>query len=189
MYLEELRNQFDILKQELKKQEIVSDRMLRTTMKSKNKDISMAKREVYVAAVMCLLFIPLTCYTKVWSLAFAIATCVMMLFCIAATIYIHKPVDKLNFMKDDFSTVARVMAKFKRQYDNWLRYVAPALMIPWLTWACYELAWKHAPAGSNPWLLCIPLIIGAVIGGLIGYYYHNKAANAAQDIIDEIEEK
>jgi len=58
---------------------------------------------------------------------------------------------------------------------------------PWLAWACYEYAWQHSPEGANPWLMSIPLIIGAVVGGLIGYYYHRKAVNAAQDILDEIE--
>ena len=36
---EELRNQFAILKEQLNKQEIVNDRLLRETMKAKKKDI------------------------------------------------------------------------------------------------------------------------------------------------------
>ena len=123
-----------------------------------------------------------------WSLGFAIATIAMVAFSAAATYYIHKPVEELNFMKDDFSTVARVMAKFKKQYGNWLRYVAPTLIIPWLIWGCYEFAWKNDPDGINPWLMSLPLIVGVIIGGLIGVKFHFKAVNAAQDILDQIEE-
>ncbi len=184
---EELQHQFAILKQQLNKQEIVSDHLLRETMKLKTKDISNTKRVTYFAAVFCLLIYPVLYYTHIFSLAFTIATCLMMVFCIAATYYIHRPVDDLNLMRDDFTTVARVMAKFKRQYDNWLLYVTPLLLIPWLAWACYEFAWMHGPAGVNPWFLAVPLIIGAAIGGLIGYYHHRKAVNAAQNILDEIE--
>jgi len=54
------------------------------------------------------------------------------------------------------------------KYEDWLHYVAPALIIPWLVWACYELAWKNAPEGINPVWLRIPLIDGAAIGGLVG---------------------
>ncbi len=183
----ELQNQFTILKQQLNKQEIVSDRLLRETMKLRTKDINRTKRTTYVAAVFCLLIYPFLYFTQAFSLAFTIVTCLMMVFCILATYYIHRPVDNLNLMGDDFTTVARVMAKFKKQYDNWLLYVAPTLMVPWLTWACYEFAWKHAPEGVNPWLMTIPLMIGAAIGGLIGYYYHRKAVNAAQEILEEIE--
>ena len=183
---EEMRNQFAILKDQLNKQEIVSDHLIRETMKMKTGGISETKRIVYGGAVFCLMIYPLIYYTHMCSLAFVIATCLMMLFCVAATWYMHKPVEQLNFMRDDFTTVARVMARFKKQYDDWLHYVTPALIIPWLAWACYEFAWKNAPEGINPLWLCIPLIVAAAIGGLVGYHYHRKAVNAAQDILDEI---
>lgn len=188
MYLEEMRNQFAILKEQLNKQEIVNDHLLRKAMKSKNKEISRTKRVVFVSALSCLIILPVTYVSHIWSLAFAIATLAMVAFSAAATYYIHKPVEELNFMRDDFATVARVMAKFKKQYDNWLRYVAPTMIIPWAFWACYEFAWKNAPAGTNPWLMSLPLIVGVIVGGLIGVKLHFKAVNAAQDILDEIEE-
>lgn len=187
MNFEEMRNQFAILKQQLNKQEIVSDRLIRETMKVKTRDISYTKRTTYGAALFCLVMYPLTYLMHIWGLVFAIATCVMMMFIVVATWYIHRPVEQLNLMRDDFTSVARVMAKFKKQYNDWFHYVTPTLLIPWLAWACYEVAWKHAPAGINPWLVSLPLIIGAGIGVCIGYGYHRKAVNAAQEILDEIE--
>lgn len=187
MNLEEMRNQYAILKEQLNNQEIVNDRLIRETIKMRGKDINYTKKVVYGCALFCLLIYPLSYYTHMWSLAFAIVTCLMMLFCVAATYYIHKPVENLNLMQDDLATVARVMAKFKKQYDNWLHYVTPALLIPWGIWACYEVGWSHAPEGSNPWIMIIPLLVGALIGGLVGYKYHRKAVNAAQDIINDIE--
>ena len=185
---EEMRNQFASLKQQLKEQEIVSDRLLRETMKAKKGNINSTKRMCYVCVAIALLVTPLNFYTHTWGLAFGIVTCLLMLFCAAATYYIHKPVDDLNFLTDDFATVARVMAKFKKQYDQWLYYATPVILIPWLGWACYDYGWKHAPEGVNPLWMCVPLLIGAVIGGAIGLYYHFKAVNAAQDIIDELQE-
>ena len=189
MNFEEMRNQFAILKDQLQKQEIVSDRLIRETMKMRNKDISSTKRMVYGCAVACMLIVPLNFYTNAWSLPFTIFTCLMVIFCAVATYYFHKPVEELNFMRDDFVTVARVMARFKKQYDNWLHYVSPVIIIPFLGWACYEFAWKNGIEGINPWLLTIPIFVGAGIGFLIGYHFHRKAVNAAQDIIDQIEEK
>lgn len=186
---EEMRDQFAILKDQLKKQEIVSDHLLRTTMKSKKGNINSTKRMCYAAVVIVLLLTPLNIHTKSWGLAFSIVTCLMVIFCAVATYYIHKPVDKLNFLTDDFATVARVMARFKKQYDMWLYYISPAILIPWISWACYDFAWKRAPEGVNPLWMCVPLLFGAIIGGAIGLYYHFKAVNAAQDIIEQIEEK
>ena len=188
MNFEEMRNQFAILKEQLKNQEIVNDHLLRDTMKYKKGKINSTKRMCYVCVVIALLLTPLNYYNRTWGLAFSIVTCLIMLFCAIATYYIHKPVDDLNFMRDDFSTVARVMANFKKRYNQWLFYVTPAIVIPWIGWACYDFGWKHTPEGVNPLWMCIPLVIGAVIGGAIGLYYHFKAVNAAQDIIDQIEE-
>jgi len=187
MNFEELRNQYAILKDQLNKQEIVNDCLIRETMRFRKKEINTTKKTAYIAVAAVLLIYPYLYINHIWSLAFIIVTCLMMLFCLVATLYIHRPVDRLNFMRDDFSTVARVMAKFKKQYDNWLHYVAPALIIPWLSWACYEYAFKNSIEGVSPLLLIIPLIVGAVIGGFAGYRLHCKAVNAAQDIIDEIE--
>jgi hypothetical protein len=184
---EELRNQFAFLKQQLEKQEIVSDRLLRKAMEGKTLDISYTKKTVYSAAIFCLILYPFTYITHMWNLSFALATCAMVIFCAVCTYYIHRPVERLDFMRDDFTTVARVMARFKKQYNDWLHYVTPILLIPWLSWACYDFAWVHGPKRINPWLLALPLIFGGIIGAIIGYRNHRKAVNAAQDILDEIE--
>ena len=186
--LEMMRSQIDTLKQHLDKQEIVSDQLIRGIARLNTKDIRYTKRMVFGAAAFCIVIYPISALTHIWSPAFAIATCVMMLFCVVGTYVIHRPVEQLNLMNDDLATVARVMSKFKKDYDNWLRYVTPTLLIPWLGWACYEMAWKNAPAGSNPLWLILPLLVGAAIGGLIGYRYHRKAVDAAQNILDQIEE-
>ena len=189
MNYEEMRNQMAMLREHLDKQEIVSDRLLRDAMKTKTKDIKYTKQMVYGAAAACIIIYPLTTLSHIWSWPFALATCAMMIFCVLATYYIHKPVERLNYMTDDLATVARVMARFKKQYDDWLHYVTPALLIPWFTWACYEIGWKNAPAGTNPWPIVIALLIGGCLGGVIGYLYHRKAVNAAQSVIDQINEQ
>ena len=185
--LEEMRSQYGILKQQLEKQEIVTERLLRETMKVKTQSISQTKRMTYICVGICLILYPMNYLMQAWSLAFTIATCVMMLFCGGVAYYIHKPVERLNLMKDDFATVARVMAKFKKQYHDQLYYVTPALLTPWFLWLCYEFAWKNAPEGASPWPMLLPLIFSAGIGLFIGYTFHRKAVNAAQDIINDIE--
>jgi len=183
---EEMQRQFALLKEQLNKQEIVSDRLLRQTMKLKTNDIGKTKKITYIAAVFCIIIYPLLYLSGCWSLPFTIVTLLMMVFCMAQTYYIHRPVDRLNLMSDDFVSVARVISKFKKQYNKWLIYFAPILGIPWLAWACYDFAGKQATDASKL-VSIIFIIIGAGIGWIIGYHFHRKAVNAAQDILDEIE--
>ena len=188
-YFDEMRQQMAALKEQLDKQEIVNDHLIREIMKVKTKDISRTKNVCFIAAIIAFLTFPMNTFTHAWSWTFTAATGAMLIFCTIATVYIHRPVDKLNYMTSDLATVARVMTKFKKQYDNWLHYVTPALMIPWISWACYEFAWKNGPEGVNPLWLTLPILFGAAIGGLIGYYFHCKAVNAAKSILEQIEEK
>ncbi len=186
---DEMREQITLLKQKLDRQEIVNDHLLRETMRNRMGTINFTKIKSYICAGMCIVLYPLLSFTGTFSNAFVIATCIMMLFCAFATYYVHKPVDRMNLMTEDLATVATVMAKFRKQYNQWLYYVTPALLIPWLSWALYEFAWKNAPEGMSHWLLALPIVIGATVGGLIGYHWHCKAVDAADNIIKQIEEE
>ena len=188
MNLEEMRSQFAILKEQLAKQEIISDRLLRETMKTKNKDIIYMKKFEYIGAILGLLFvIPLFTFYIPCSLAFIIATCLVLAVSLAGTYFIYKPIGKLNFMEDDLASVARVVAKFKKQKNNWEHFVSPACLIPWIAWAIYEVAWKNAPNTTFSWIVTLSGIIGAVIGLIIGIKTYRKVINAAQEILNDIE--
>ena len=189
MNFDEMREQFTLLRHKLDQQDIINDSLLRETMRGRIGAINRTKYKSYICAALCLVLYPvLLVYWGVFSNAFVIVTCIMMLFCMYATYYVHKPVDRMDLMTEDLATVARVMAKFRRQYNQWLYYVTPALLVPWLSWAVYEYAWKFAPEGVSHWLLAIPLLICAAIGALVGYHWHCKAVNAADNIIRQIEE-
>lgn len=186
---DEMRDQITLLKQKLDRQEIVNDSLLREAMRGKMGAINWTKYKSYICVALCIIFYPVMSWAGVFSNAFVFATCAMMLFCAYGTYYVHRPVDRMDLMTDDLATVAKVMAKFRKQYNQWLFYVTPALLIPWLSWALYEYAWKNAPDGVSHWMLALPILIGAAIGGLIGYHWHCKAVDAADNIIRQIEEE
>ena len=183
MNLEEMRNQFAILKEQLAKQEIVSDRLIRETIKVKNRDIKKAKLAGYTWAVLALPLLLLLYFTHMTGLAFVIATYLLIGIAVVSTYYIHKPVDKLNFTKDNLATVAHVMAEFKKQYNRGL-INSLFVCILWTIWFCFEI-WKHHQ--SDAWIFIILALFGGISGGISGFRDCRKAMNAAQEIVDEIE--
>lgn len=185
---DEMRKQFAIIKKKLDKEEIVNDRLLRSIMKIKVRAINEYEQKHILIATICLILYPGIYMMDIISLELTIATCLMMVFCWTATMYIHHPLHRMDLMTADLATVAGVMDKFKRQYDFWLHYITPALLTPWLLWICYEFTIAKGINGMNAFYTVIPLIIGAAIGGMIGYIMHRKTVNLAKDIIRQIEE-
>ena len=190
MNYEEMRSQMASLKAHLDKQEIVNDKLMREIINSKSGVLRRNKRVGYAIGALGLLIYASIALggTYIFSPAFALVTCAVLIFCVAATYYIHRPVEKLNFMTDDLSTVARTMARFKKQYDDWLHYVTPVILVPWLAWACYEVGWKNAPGDLNPLMMIVAILIGGTIGGAIGYHFHRSTVNTAKSILKQIEE-
>ena len=84
-YFNEMRQQMAALKEQLDKQEIVSDRLIREIMKAKTKDIRSTKNVCYVCVVIAFICFPLNSFTETWSWTFTAVTALMLIFCLAAT--------------------------------------------------------------------------------------------------------
>lgn len=187
---EEMRNQIAILKNKLDAQEIVNDRLLRETMQIKVNTLNALERKTLVCGIVAMvMYVPIH-YLSGFSWPFCIATSVMMLFSIVSTIYIYYPINRTDLMSGDMTTVAQVMARFRRQNSFWVRYVTPTLIIPWLSWAAYDYTQAQgidlfSQLGLG---LVLPLLIGAVIGLIIGISWHRKAQRTALDIIRQLSE-
>lgn len=184
----EMRRQLACLQEKLSNQQIVSDRLLRESMKNKVSVIKHGETASYVAAILSLLLYPVLAYEGIFSVSLCIATCLMLFFCLAATLYIHHPVNRTDLMTADLATVASIMDRFVRQYDAWLHYVAPALLLPWITWTCLDWLKHNINLDINPLLILLPVLVGCVIGGFFGYMSHRKTVNAAKSILRQIEE-
>lgn len=188
---DELRNQIAVLKKKLDDQEIVNDRLLRQTMKTKvDKIINVVEIKTIGCGIVAILLCPALYEFSGLSLPFCVATCLMMIFCIVGTRYIHRPLHKTDLMSADMATVATILERFRRQYDFWLHYITPTLLIPWVSWACYEFAEANGldVLSKDGIMFCMPLLLGGIIGTAIGYRMHRKAVNTAKSIIEQIEE-
>lgn len=181
--LESLREQAATLKKKLDQETIVSEEVLRKTMKRKVRTINanalgsvVAALLVIVSAIFYFPTLGLSCY-------FTAGTILMMLICVFFTFKYHKNVNAKS-MGSDLVTVAKIMKQLKTNYMHWLKY-GFAMIIVWATWFCIEL---RVANGSWHGALntVIAVIIGLFLGGFIGYRMHKKVVDTCDEIIDSV---
>jgi len=183
--LETMRAQIALLKEKLDKETIVSEKILRDTMRHKARSIN-TNAWISVAASI---------FVMIWALAyipkegfswwFAGATVLMMLVCDFFTWKYHKDVNAKT-MSGDLLTVAKVMKQLRDNYKKWLKY-SIAMISVWFVWLSAEFCIR-----LNDWklalIMIVALLIGLVIGGFIGLKMHNSVIRNAEEIIQQIEE-
>ena len=183
--LDNMRQQMETLKKKLEKQEIVNDRVLRQSMKKTVNSISV---RYYIVMAIGLLMVPYTYfvfYEKLGlSLAFSIASGILMLVCVGATYYNNLNLSNSNMMHENLLDVRRRMARAKKFDANWLFFGIPAIIV-WLAWLGYEFNQKDADTALS---LIIGAVVGGTIGAIIGFTMHFKTQRQYQEIIDQIED-
>lgn len=183
--LEALREQAALLKKKLDQEMIVSEEVLRKTMKRKVRTINAQAITSGIAAVVVIAFAFFYFPKLGLSTYFSIGTIVMMLICVFFTLKYHKNVNAKS-MGSDLVSVAKIMKKLKTDYMNWLKY-GFALAISWSAWFCIELriasgSWHDALS------TVIAAVIGLFIGGFIGFRMHKKVVNTCDEIIDSVKQ-
>lgn len=185
--LVEMREQMNLLKSKLDKQEIVNDRLLREVTSQRVRRLN---RNVWQEGVTCLFVITFGSYSFLqlgcswWFVGFTIA---YMLFCFLATIIPHNWIKQRDINNGDLLTVAKQVRRLKKLYHNWKRFGWPSV-IPWLGWFFGEIYFAHA--GNTLLTICIiaSCAAGALIGGLIGWTRHKKFVSEMDEIIQSLEQ-
>ena len=183
--LETMRAQIALLKEKLDKETIVSEKLLRDTMRHKARTIN-TNAWISVAASIFVIIWALAYIPKEgFSWWFAGATVLMMLVCDFFTWKYHKDVNAKT-MSGDLLTVAKVMKQLRDNYKKWLKY-SIAMISVWFGWLSIEFCIQ-----LNDWRLAvvmiIALLIGLAIGGFIGLKMHNSVIRNAEEIIQQIED-
>lgn len=186
--LEEMRADYQALKDALAKQEIINDKLLRETMKSRIGGIRSTVTASVVCGILVILFSPLVfhynpvCGASWWFVAY---TDLMMAVCIWFDWYLNHTVQNTDFAKCNLLTFCKDVKKLKNGYRTWMKWCFIPVII-WFAWIAYE-TWQN----SEDLKMAIPLITGIlcgiVVGGVIGYRMDRKILKTCDDIISDIE--
>lgn len=184
--MEEMRQQMIKLKKILEKQEIVNDRLLRSSMRQK---MSYINRRYLILSILCLAIIPYSYWAFVMlnglSLGFWISTCVLMLISFCYTLYNGRYLSREDLFEKDLLNARKIVANAKKKDSDWLIAGIP-LAILWITYFCYEEYSIHGSENGN--LFVAIGIISGIVGLAIGLKIHFRIQLDYQKIIDEIDE-
>ena len=185
--LEEMRAQLGMLKDKLEKQTIINETHIRNSMKSKMSDINKTVTGTIIAGVFALCYSTWFFYWQDFSLAFVIATFVMLAVCLGITIAQRVILGKMDFSQGNLVETAEKLSKIKKHYQDWYKIAIP-LIIVWFGWMIYEMLSIHSMESPMAIGFCCGALIGGVIGGIIGMRINRKVARKATEILDQIAE-
>ena len=186
--LEQMRSQIGMLKQKLEQQTIVNDRHIRNSMKSKISDLNQTVRGTIFAGIFAVVFAPMTFYINGCSLAFIIATAVMLAVCLGLTI-----VQKINLgrMMDlsqgNLVETAEKLSKVRTHYKEWYKIAIPMIIV-WGGWMIYEMVNVLGVDSPTAIGFYCGAGVGIIIGGIIGARINRKVVQQANEILAQIEE-
>lgn len=186
--LEQMRAQIGLLKQRLDQQTIVNDIHIRNSMKSKISDLNRTVLGTIFLGIFAVIFAPTTFYINGCSLAFIIATAVMLAVCLGLTV-----VQKINLGKmTDLSQynlieTAEKLSKVRTHYKEWYKIAIPMLLV-WIGWMIYEMVNTIGIESPTAIGFYCGAGVGLLIGGIIGFRINRKVVRQANEILAQIEE-
>ena len=184
--LEEMRMQINDLKNKLEKQNIVNDKHIRNSFRTKISDINRTVTKTIIVGIFALVYCTWFVHFKGLSLAFTIATGIMLAVCVMLTLIQKKHLSRIDISTGNLLETARDISKIRSHYKEWYKTAIPMIII-WVGWMTYEILTRF---GMTP--MTIGFLSGAatgvILGGFIGGRINKKIINRAEELLGYIEE-
>lgn len=181
-----MRSQISILKDKLEKQNIVNERHIRNSMKSKMSDINRTVAGTIILGSLALPYCTWFFWSQDLSPVFVIATAIMLIICLALTILQQLRLRKLDFSEGALVETAVKLSEVRKHYSEWHRIAIPMIIV-WFCWLMYEVI---SNMGTEPYVIgfCCGAFVGGIIGGILGFRVNRKVVRRATEILDQIED-
>lgn len=190
--LQEMKEQLALLKDTLRKEQIVNDKLLREAMRGK---VERIHRRAWVVG-LCALYV---CTIGLWSFYeiglsrwFLGATVVMMIYSVVKTVLMHRRLAAHSVMTDDLRTVAHAAKRLKEDYIRSL-YGGMVMVFIWFLWLAAEILFGHTVYAESSLMarsaVLGMLFFGGVIGFILGYRIHRRVLSLCDEIIRQVDEE
>ena len=184
--LEEMKIQIDNLKKKLEDQTIVNEKHIRNSFKTKISDINRTVTMTVIAGILALVYCTWFFHFKGLSLAFTIATGLMLAVCVLLTLIQKIQLSRIDISAGNLVETARDISRIRTHYKNWYKTAIPMIII-WFSWMTYEIVTRFEMTPMTIGFLS-GAATGIILGGFIGGRINKKIINRTEELLGYIEE-
>ena len=185
--LQELKSEFNDLKETLNKQRIVNKELLAQVQKQKASFIGKDLAKRMSMDIITIPMIIVICHAVGWPIWFAVAVSIWALIDLVAVLAGRKKFDTRKMLDDDVLTAAKTVKEFKKFYH--LSMVIGA--IPAVALVAFVLIRIYTQSAPNENML-LPMVIyifACLAGILLSVKTYRKKMEACDNLIDSLENK
>ncbi|MDE5742774.1 MAG: hypothetical protein K2H62_00295 [Bacteroidales bacterium] len=183
--VEQMKSELASLKYILSERLRVEDRSIRNAMALQTDHINRKATFIIVLSLLTMVTAPgIFSGLNGLSVAFSVATDVMLGISAGCTFAMHWPMWRINWATDNLVTVAETVQNFRRQYVLWPRIGLPMVCL-WLLWLLWEL---YGVGDDTFWIMASGASVGAIIGGVCGLSMNRHIVRSADDILRQIDQ-
>ena len=184
--LEEMKIQIDNLKKKLEDQTIVNEKHIRNSFRTKISDINRTVTMTVIAGMFALVYCTWFFHFKGLSLAFTIATGLMLAVCVLLTLIQKIQLSRIDISAGNLVETARDISKIRTHYKDWYKTAIPMIII-WFSWMTYEIVTRFEMTPMTIGFLS-GAATGIILGGFIGGRINKKIINRTEELLGYIEE-
>lgn len=184
--LEEMKIQIDSLKKKLEDQTIVNEKHIRNSFRTKISDINRTVTMTVIAGMFALVYCTWFFHFKGLSLAFTIATGLMLAVCVLLTLIQKIQLSRIDISAGNLVETARDISKIRTHYKDWYKTAIPMIII-WFGWMTYEILTRFEMTPMTIGFLS-GAATGGILGGIIGGRINKKIINRTEELLGYIEE-
>ena len=184
--LEEMKIQIDNLKKKLEDQTIVNEKHIRNSFRTKISDIKRTVTMTVIAGMFALVYCTWFFHFKGLSLAFTIATGLMLAVCVLLTLIQKIQLSRIDISAGNLVETARDISKIRTHYKDWYKTAIPMIII-WFGWMTYEILTRFEMTPMTIGFLS-GAATGGILGGIIGGRINKKIINRTEELLGYIEE-
>ena len=183
--LQELKSEFNDLKETLNKQRIVNKELLEQIRKQKTSFIGKDLTKRMSMDIITIPMIIVICHAVGWPIWFAVAVSIWALIDLIAVLVGRKKFDTRKMLDDDVLTAAKTVKEYKRFYH--LSVVVGA--IPAVALVAFVLIriYTQSASDDNMLLLTAIYIFACLAGILLSVKTYRKKMEACDSLIDSLE--
>ena len=183
--LQELKSEFNDLKETLNKQRIVNKELLEQIRKQKTSFIGKDLTKRMSLDIITIPMIIVICHAVGWPIWFAVAVSIWALIDLVAVLVGRKKFDTRKMLDDDVLTAAKTVKEYKRFYH--LSVVVGAIpAVALVAFVLIRIYTQSAP-DDNMMLPTAIYIFACLAGILLSIKTYRKTMEACDNLIDSLE--